>query len=528
MAQLGYDAITLGNHEFDYHGQGLAGMLRAAMRNSAQEGTQLPALLCANIDWSAPATDDSAALQAAMEEYGARPAEIFEVSGVKVGIFGVTGVDAEACIAVPVVEFIDVIEAAKVQVAWLKAQGAEVIICLSHGGVWADAEKSEDELLAQAVPEIDLIVSGHTHTTLNEPIVHGTTYIASCGEYTRNLGRIVLERSGDDWVCKEYELIPTTDDVVGDAAIEEILEVYRGRVSDGYLARFGYTFDQVLCNNPGGLLSEYDLLTDALYEAVRAVEGENYEPVAMAIIPDGIIRGKLPVGEVRTTDAFNVLSLGIGPDRAAGYPLISVYLTGRELYDVAEVDASVSALMTGVHLYPSGGGWEYMNNRLLLSKVADVWLYDEEGRRVELEEDKLYRVVADLCSGQMLGSVKSKSFGLLSIEPKNKDGSPVTDFESCIIRNAQGEEIKLWATLADYLYSMGGTDGTGSISAAYQQPSERIVRSEAQGIGDHLRHAGRIWYVLAAAVVIVLLVLIGIVLIIRAVVRRVLRRRRKK
>jgi len=338
----------------------------------------------------------------------------------------------------------------------------------------------------------------------------------------------VLERSGDDWVCKEYELIPTTDDVVGDAAIEEILEVYRGRVSDGYLARFGYTFDQVLCNNPGGLLSEYDLLTDALYEAVRAVEGENYEPVAMAIIPDGIIRGKLPVGEVRTTDAFNVLSLGIGPDRAAGYPLISVYLTGRELYDVAEVDASVSALMTGVHLYPSGGGWEYMNNRLLLSKVADVWLYDEEGRRVELEEDKLYRVVADLCSGQMLGSVKSKSFGLLSIEPKNKDGSPVTDFESCIIRNAQGEEIKLWATLADYLYSMGGTDGTGSISAAYQQPSERIVRSEAQGIGDHLRHAGRIWYVLAAAVVIVLLVLIGIVLIIRAVVRRVLRRRRKK
>ena len=104
-----------------------------------------------------------------------------------------------------------------------------------------------------------------------------------------------------------------------------------------------------------------------------------------------------------------------------GYPLVSVYLTGRELYDLAEVDASVSSLMDGTHLYPSGGGWEYKTNRLLLSRVYDAWLYDENGDKKAIEEDRLYRVVADLYSGQMLGAVKRKSFGLLSLEPKDSN-----------------------------------------------------------------------------------------------------------
>lgn len=46
----------------------------------------------------------------------------------------------------------------------------------------------KDELIAKAVPDIDLIISGHTHSQLDEPIQHGNTYIVSCGEYGRNLG----------------------------------------------------------------------------------------------------------------------------------------------------------------------------------------------------------------------------------------------------------------------------------------------------------------------------------------------------
>ena len=527
MAHLGFDATTIGNHEFDYRGQGMAGMLKAAMANAQNDNVALPAMLIANIDWSTAVTEDGQVFEQAMEAYGAKENMLLECSGVKVGVFGVMGKDSLACAPLSPVMFTDIIECAKEQVDQLQAAGAEMIVCLSHSGLWDDPEKSEDELLAKAVPQIDLIISGHTHTTLDAPIIHGSTHIVSCGEYTMNLGKIQLERSGERWKLKEYQLIPTTDDVPGDAALEEKLADYRDRVSQNYLSRFGYTFDQVLCKNPGGLQAESDILSDAVIAAVREAEGEAYEPVAMAVVPSGVIRGELPVGDVTTSDAFNTLSLGIGPDRVPGYPLVSVYLTGRELYDLAEVDASVSSLMDGTKLAPSGGGWEYKTNRLILSRVSDVWLYDEQGQKLPVQEDKLYRVVADLYSGQMLGAVKSSSFGLLSLEPKDAQGNIITDFEAHIIRKKDGSELKAWTALADYLHAFGGSDGTGTIPAKYQQTSERIVVGKAENIGEYFTHAGRIWYVIGAVVLALIVLVVLIVLLVRMIVRRIRKKGRR-
>ncbi len=516
MAHLGYDAVTIGNHEFDYRGQGLAGMLNAAVVNAQSEGVELPVMLASNIDWSSAASEDGMALQSAMEAYGAKEHMLIEINGVTVGVFGVMGTDSQSCAPLAPVSFKDVIASAKEQVAVLKAQGAELIICLSHSGVWDDSEKSEDELLAQAVPEIDLIISGHTHTTLAQPIVHGNTHIVSCGEYTMNLGKIVLKKSDGRWMVADYALLPTTDEVAADPSMDAKLEEYRRRVSENYLSHFGYTFDQVLCYNPGNLQSETDLLSDAVIAAVKAAEGDDYVPVAMAIVPSGVIRGTLPIGDVTTSDAFSVLSLGIGPDRVPGYPLVSVYLTGRELYDLAEVDASVSQLMGGVELFPSGGGWEYHPNRLILSRVSEVWVYDENGEKIPVEEDGLYRVVADLYSGQMLGAVKTKSFGLLSIEPKDRHGNVITDFEEHIIYEPDGTELKAWAALADYLHSFGGT-----IPAIYQQPSTRIVQSQAVSLSDHFIHAGRIWYVIAAAAAALIILIVLVILLVRFIIRKI-------
>ncbi len=516
MAYLGYDATTLGNHEFDYRGQGVAGMLEAAVANAQQEDLALPKMIASNIDWSTATTEEAKAFQSAMEAYGTTENAIVEVQGVKVGIFGITGVDSQACAPLAPVGFKNVAASAKEQVASLKAQGAEMIICLSHSGTWDNPEKSEDELLAKAVPEIDLIISGHTHTTHDTHIAHGQTHIVSCGQFAENLGKAVLVRSGERWTMTEYELIPTSADVPADPSVEEKLVEYRERVSQNYLSRFGYTFDQVLAVNPGGLLAERDLLADSLADAVKKAEGDQYEPVAMAIVPSGVIRGTLPTGNVTTSDAFNILSLGIGPDRVPGYPLVSVYLTGRELYDLAEVDASVSELMDGTMLYPSGGGWEIKSNRLILSRVYDVWLYDENGRKVPLEEDKLYRVVADLYSGQMLSAVKSKSFGLLSLEPKDKNGNIITDFEQHIIRKPDGSELKAWVALADYLHGFGG-----EIPAVYTQPSDRIVETQAASLGEYFAHAGRIWYVIVSVLAALIVLITLVVLLVRYIIRKV-------
>ena len=144
---------------------------------------------------------------------------------------------------------------------------------------------------------------------------------------------------------------------------------------------------------------------------------------------------------------FNSFSLGIGADGVPGYPLISVYLTGKELKTAAEIDASVSDFMTTARLYSSGLNFTYNPNRMILNKVTDVYLDDGNGGRIELEDDKLYRVVADLYSGQMLSAVTDMSYGLLSLVPKYADGTPIEDFEDVIITE-NGKELKAWDAIA--------------------------------------------------------------------------------
>ena len=72
-----------------------------------------------------------------------------------------------------------------------------------------------------------------------------------------------------------------------------------------------------------------------------------------------------------------------------------------------------------------------------------------------LEDNQLYRVVTGMYSAQMLGTVKRKSVGLPFLEPKMADGTPVTNFNACILRDEQGNEIKEWYALAAYLNSFG-------------------------------------------------------------------------
>ena len=203
LGAMGYDAVTAGNHEFDNGPLGFGEMLTAAGRG----GGALPALVMANYR---PAEDDPNRLdlQRAMAAYGVQEYLLLERGGVTYGIFGLMGQDAHA--SAPTSSFVleDPAQAAQRCVSRLEEQGAEFIICLSHSGT-SQTSASEDEDLARAVPEIDLIVSGHTHTTLPEPIVVGDTYIVSAGSNCENLGSITLSWNGaGEKTLEEYRLIP--------------------------------------------------------------------------------------------------------------------------------------------------------------------------------------------------------------------------------------------------------------------------------------------------------------------------------
>ena len=236
--------------------------------------------------------------------------------------------------------------------------------------------------------------------------------------------------------------------------MEALSQSFKTKVDENYLSQFGLSYDQVITTAGADFTKAQtgNLIGQAYIDTVKALEGDDYVPIAFAVAPDGVIRDRIRQGDVTTSQAFDILSLGSGADGSPGYPLVSVYLTGKDLKNAFEVDASVSLLMPAAELFGAGSWWHYNPNRMFLDRVTECEIATQDGNIAgSIANDKLYRVVADLYSGQMLSTVKSKSFGLLSITPRDENGNEVTDFETRILHDAQGRELKAWQAFAAYL-----------------------------------------------------------------------------
>ena len=538
LGYLGCDVTTLGNHEFDYRSKGLANMLTSAQAS----GDAVPAMVVCNVDWDTMEaeglTEGQQRLKDAFAAYGVSDYTVLEKGDVDIAVVGVFGKDALACAPTCELKFEDPIEAVKQTVADIKAnENVDMIVCVSHSGTWEDESKSEDELLAKAVPDLDLILSGHTHTEIEEPIQHGSTYVVSCGEYGKNLGELTLTQQADGrWAMSAYELIPITSDIAVHAATQQTIDSFMDTVDTDYLARFGYTKDQVLAENDIVFSTQKDLeniheehnlgdiIADAYVYAVENAADYDGVPVDLAVVPSGTVRDTYARGDITVEQVFNSFSLGIGADGVPGYPLISVYLTGREIRTAAEIDASVSDFMTTARLYCSGLNFTYNPHRLLLNKVTDVCLEDD-GQRVALEDDKLYRIVADLYSGQMLSAVTDMSYGILAIVPKYADGTPITDFEDVIITE-NGRELKAWDSIARYMASFAGTDGDGiaNVPAYYSTTHGRKLVDTSRSPLALLKNPNKFTAVYAGLLAAAVLLIVLVVLLIRKLVKKARRR----
>ncbi len=495
LGTLGYDVTTLGNHEFDYRPAGLTGSLQAALKSKEK----LPVIVSSNIEFPVDKerklSPSLSELKAAMEDYGVRDYILLERNGIKIGIFGLMGEESESMAPMSEASFSDEIEQAKRVVKILKEEKkADFILCLSHSGTKAKAKESEDELLAKKVPEINMIVSGHTHTTLTEPILVGNTIIGSAGCYGKFLGSVKLTKgSNGSWKLDRYELIPIDDSFPEDNTVKQQVLSYKELVQEKYFDQFGLKYDEEIAYSDyrfqtpeeiygiHGEATIGNLISDAYLYSVKKAEGDNYIPIAAAVVPCGTIRDTIFPGKVTTANAFSISSLGIGADGKPGYPLISVYLDGKEMKTLCEVDASITPLMSDAQLYFSGMNFTFNPHRLIFNKVVDTELVKEDGTTEELKEDKLYRIVCNLYSAQMLSVVGDKSFGLMSIVPKDKDGNIITDFEDYIIYNKQNgkkSELKEWYAVVEYLQSFDQTNGISTIPAAYEKAQGRKIFEE--------------------------------------------------
>ena len=529
LGAMGYDVTTLGNHEFDYRAAGLAQMLETA----AASGSPVPAIVQSNgtvLDGTG-----SQELKQAMEDYGVQDHIILTRGGINYGIFGLMGEDADACAPMSGMAFEPVADAARRAVAELEEElaqleGPSLIVCLSHTGT--ENGKGEDYELAKAVDGIDVIISGHTHSTLEEPVQVNDTLIVSCGEYTTNLGVLELKLDGTGAVTDfDYRLVPVDETVSADADMERLAQSFQPMVEKEYLSQFGLTFDQVLAQSTFDFtpISQFgkehredtlgNLIADSYVYAVQQAEGEDYVPVDFAVVAAGVIRESFSAGEITTSDVFNVSSLGSGADGSPGYPLISVWITGRELKDAFEVDASVTSLMPAAQIYGAGMTWTWNPHRILLNRVNDCAQVLPDGTTVPLEDDKLYRVVTGLYTGQMLGTVNDQSFGILTITPKDAQGNEVTNFEDQIIYTPNGSELKEWYALATYLQSMGTVDGR------YAAPEGRKVEDLSWNPVNLLKGLNLIGWI---ALVVCLAVLALVILIVYRLVTRKSRRRGSK
>ena len=134
--------------------------------------------------------------------------------------------------------------------------------------------------------------------------------------------------------------------------------------------------------------------------------------------------------------------------------------------------------------------------------------------RIELEDGKLYRVVADLYSGQMLSAVTDMSYGILSLVPKHADGTPVADFEDCIIYDGD-RELKAWAGIAKYVASFeAGEDGIANVPGYYGESQGRKVAEDKKDLGSLVEKPNRYAVMIIAAVFLAVAAIAAIIAVI--------------
>ncbi|TFH42907.1 MAG: bifunctional metallophosphatase/5'-nucleotidase [Chrysiogenales bacterium] len=512
LHKMGYDVATLGNHEFDLRPSGLARIL-----NSARDAGTLPHIVSSNVIFSTESGKDDT-LEAAFRAGLVRPYTVIEKQGVKIGFFGLIGKEAAevAPFAKPVT-FEDPVIAARRMVATLRNdEKVDVIVCLSHSGLKLnDLSSSEDVLLAREVPGIDIIISGHTHTPLEKPIVEGSTIIVQAWCYGRWVGVLDVSLKDGRTSMDGYRIQVIDDSIPGDPAITAAVEGYKAEVSGRVLAPMGLAFDSIIAHTPFDLTIGVEesnlgnLIADASRSYVNRFVHDPGDPdskVVAAIDSNGLIRESVlrgKTGRVSVSDLFNALPLGIGVDDTMGYPMITMYLNASELKKGLEILTSVYPLKNEDYfLQISGLRFTYNPRRMFFDRVTGIEIgSEEEGYEVldySTSNDKLYRVAANIYNATFLKIVGNFTMNILTIVPKDRQGNPINDLAEALVDadpNRPGiQEAKQWVGLLQYVRGFKDITGDGlpDIPEKYRGKLGRIVMEPSLNPVSLLRRGTRV------------------------------------
>ncbi len=470
MKKAGYDVMAMGNHDFDFGPAAYAGIIRTSVSRG-----EIPVILMGNAvtDPDDPGDD---AFEAVMRDGLIKQWYVTEINGIKIGLFSLLGKDADdSAPYAPPITFGKNVKSAKKLVKELRKQNCDVIICLSHSGVsrnkkgkWA----GEDAVLAKKVKGIDLVISGHTHTLLKEPVVVNGVPILQAGSAGRFVGRADITFTGNGITLDSYEIIPVDDAAMYDAVIQAEIEKQKLAVDSCILAPMGLSYDMpvasasctLFCDEQGDLAGSNlgALMADAIYYYVNT-DGPGTD---IAMVAAGVIRDPVMPGIQSVADLFRVMSLGSGGDNVPGYPLSRLWVTGRELKNIAEILIMSSASTPGHFCFYSHLNIEYDPKGFLLNKIRKMEFTDNEGNITEVNTSKkdtrLYSIVANSYMLDFVGIIKKMSFGLINVVPKDNQGMAMNDMDDAVIDMNPAEEGlqegKEWLALVRFLQQFSPED----------------------------------------------------------------------
>ena len=488
MSRMGYDATTFGNHEFDYGPDGLGQSIGVA----AKAG-RIPAVLASNTSFAKQDTA-LADLQRLSKDGMIRRHLVIERNGIRFGLFGVISKEAIFYTNGGAVSFTDPIEAAREMVKVLReTEKVDVVIALSHGGLEKGKDGrytgGDDVHLAEAVPGIDVVIGGHSHTELQEAvIVNNRTPVVQTGKEGKNLGELVITLDTGKLKVESYRLYPIDDSIAGDRATADEIEKLKKSVTAAVFASRGYSVDQPLAIIPQDLPNTFtdiaastilaNLCTDAFRSATKADIGFSVN----GLMRTGLTRGKSGVQTVY--DIFAVAPLGYGVvDTTAGSALVTGYFTGLDLKNLLEYWLVDNPAHPGEFLpRASGMRFRYDMSRPQFDVVTAIELGDlDRGYRaidITGKDEHLYSLTCPLMLGVFIVAIPKSTKGKLALVPKNKEGQPL---------KSRVEALDAPRENSGYLLPPPGTTDKGSVATGAGKNAGREIK-EWQAIMDHLRN----------------------------------------
>jgi 5'-nucleotidase len=474
MKAMGYDAVGIGNHEFDFGPEWLAGFISTSDRKG-----EIPSLMISNAMFDKKDGRDDALEKLFSDNLLGRKL-IITKDGIRIGLFSILGKDADrvAPKAAPVT-FAKQSSFAKKIVKELKSEKCDIIICVSHSGLVKDKDGAwggEDFELARAVKGINLIVGGHSHTRLDQPLIVNGIPIVQTGEFGQFVGRLSLIYSDGNLRVDSYKLIPVDDKIVGDKNINQLIEEQKERISTEILKPLGMDYDKPVAETDfileGNDMGDYvnsnlgPIVADAIHFYVNNHGGKGTD---VSMVAAGVLFDKILPGIQTAPDIFRVMPLGSGKDDVPGYPLSRLYVTGKELKSILEILQVAYKSSPDNYCYYSGLRVEYDPERGLLKKISKIEIVHSDGSVADVDflkkNKSLYSITANSYMLEFIGIIKKMSFGLINVVPKDAAGNWVKDMKMAVIdmdENREGvQEGKEWLALMEFLSSMKDTNGNG-------------------------------------------------------------------